>query len=101
MSENKIKLQEYNFSEIIGGDDITQLKVENSISETRITAEQVKAVFENDSNLSNSVSEEKKSSSSFSLMDSNSNSTPQVMSPLNAVNLSPNDAILNFNQVFD
>jgi hypothetical protein len=70
MSENKIKQQEYNFSEIIGSDDITQLRVENSVSEPRITADQVKAVFENDSNLGNSVSEEKKSSSSFSLIDS-------------------------------
>jgi hypothetical protein len=55
MSENKIKQQEYNFSEIIGSDDITQLRVENSVSEPRITADQVKAVFENDSNLGNSV----------------------------------------------
>ncbi len=56
MSENKIKHQEYNFSQIIGGDDITQLKVESNESEPRITASQVKAVFESDSNVGNSVS---------------------------------------------
>jgi hypothetical protein len=86
MSENKIKQQEYNFSELIGGDDITQLQVDKTVSEQRITATQVKAIFESDSNLGHSVSEDKKSSSSFSLMDSNSNSTPQVMSPVNAAN---------------
>ena len=59
MNDSKIKQQTYNFSEIIGGDDITQLKVEsNSTTEPRITAEQVQAVFENDSNLGQSVSEE-------------------------------------------
>lgn len=101
MSENKIKQQEYNFSQIIGGDDITQLKAESNDSEPRITATQIKAVFESDSNLGNSVSQENKSSSSFSLIDSNSNSTPQVLSPLEATNQSPEDARFIFNLAFD
>ena len=50
----------------------------------------VKAVFENDSNLDKSISaeEEKKSSSSYSIIDSVSNSTP-LQSPANVVNSSP------------
>ena len=79
ISKEHVKQQSFNFSEIIGSDDIVQLQnTNNSASEPRMTVDKVKAVFDADSDLGKSISaeEEKKSSSSYSIIDSNSNSTP-------------------------
>jgi len=79
ISKEDVKQQSFNFSEIIGSDDIVQLQnTNNSASEPRMTVDKVRAVFDADSDLGKSISaeEEKKSSSSYSIIDSISNSTP-------------------------
>ena len=79
ISKEDVKQQSFNFSEIIGSDDIVQLQnTNNSASEPRMTMDKVRAVFDADSDLGKSISaeEEKKSSSSYSIIDSISNSTP-------------------------
>lgn len=67
------------------------------VAEPRINADQVKAVFEHDSNLGHSASEENKSSSSYSLIDSDKNSTPLMVSPTDNTNSSPDGGSVFFN----